>query len=207
MLAGELDRSAGIECDYTTTRTKRDFACAEQPHPGDGVDSDGFDLGEGRAAPGPEECCVGQCELFGVCREGSPDLVCEVGQGGDVSSRWRIAGFGGGERGTERGQSSLWDLARDDRVIREMRFPESEITHLARIQNAVAYRIGLGEVETFELERRDGAIEDSSRREARIILEWGQPIKSARGRFDAYARDLSRPRSRDESIRSDQDLR
>jgi hypothetical protein len=62
-----------------------------------------------------------------------------------------------------------------------MRYLESEITQLATIQNAIAYRIGLGEVGPFELERRNGAFENSSRREADIILEWGQPIKSTGG--------------------------
>jgi len=94
VLAGELDRGAGIEGDCATPGFRCDPACAQHPHPGDGVDSDRFDMGEGRAAAGPEERGVGQGELFGVRRERSPDLVCEVGHSGGGSSRWRITGFG-----------------------------------------------------------------------------------------------------------------
>ena len=113
MLIGEQDCGARIEGDCAIACLCCDLARAQHPHPGSGVNSDRFDVGEGHAASGPKDCSVGQGVLFGACRDGSPDLVCEVGQGGGVSSSWRIAGH----RGSDLGELSLWELAQDERVF------------------------------------------------------------------------------------------
>ena len=85
MLARELDNLAGVAVNCAALLRSDNLTRAQHLYPGQGIDSDGIDVAEGRGAGGPIEGGVREGILLCVGRNGTPELVGQVGQEGVVS--------------------------------------------------------------------------------------------------------------------------